>query len=516
MKKVLLYILLITIVFTGALAPVHQAEAFVFLPFLAVAAGTGAIAWIFSDPILSGATSVASWILELIQTLAATLVAVAQFLLDFVIDKTIINSNLGSIEAINIGWTITRDLVNMFFIFILLYIAIATILNFGNYKKILVTLVIVALVVNFSLFATKIIIDASNVIAIGFYNEMRLGSISLSGKLAGEGLKIQKVYEVEEDDKIDKNNVTKIQYLFMSIIFLVVTAWVLLNATFLLVGRFVAFIFLMILSPLAFVSFILPGLKSKIFDKWWSTLINQAIVAPVFFFLFFIIVKIIEQDPFSYTVAEDLTGTSILFNFVVLTGLMWAALKVTRNVSGEIGASATGWGKKVGGFIAGGAVVGLARKHVVGRAARGITESAKMREFGRKNPFMGRMATAGLDKVGGAKYGKYMKEQTGKRISYGARVAKTEEEKAQYATSLTTQSKLGKITQRITNEDTINREAAKKISKGETGKEATLDDIRELLKKGGSTTDSPKSSPEKESPKIDTETSFSSAIKGKK
>jgi len=68
------------------------------------------------------------------------------------------------------AWEAVRDVANMAFIFVLLYIAIATILNLGDYKKLLVNLVIVALVINFSAFFTKIIIDASNIVALGFYN----------------------------------------------------------------------------------------------------------------------------------------------------------------------------------------------------------------------------------------------------------------------------------------------------------------------------------------------------------
>src|SRR3989344_9659875 len=72
------------------------------------------------------------------------------------------------------AWGAVRDIANIFFIIALLYIAIKTILNLGNSnsKKLLTYVIIVALVINFSLFFTKVVIDASNVIAKIFYHQI--------------------------------------------------------------------------------------------------------------------------------------------------------------------------------------------------------------------------------------------------------------------------------------------------------------------------------------------------------
>ena len=72
------------------------------------------------------------------------------------------------------GWTMVRDLFNLIFIFILLYAAIATILQYGNMdiKKILPGLIVAALLVNFSLMISKVVIDASHVFAWEFYNQI--------------------------------------------------------------------------------------------------------------------------------------------------------------------------------------------------------------------------------------------------------------------------------------------------------------------------------------------------------
>src|SRR3989338_1077359 len=59
------------------------------------------------------------------------------------------------------AWTVVRDLSNIFFILILLYISIKTILGLGGHevKKMIFHVIIMALLINFSMFFTKVVID---------------------------------------------------------------------------------------------------------------------------------------------------------------------------------------------------------------------------------------------------------------------------------------------------------------------------------------------------------------------
>ena len=74
------------------------------------------------------------------------------------------------------AWVVVRDLSNIFFIFILLYIAFQTILGLGGHgggpKKMIAQVIIMALLINFSMFFTKVIIDSSNILALIFYNKI--------------------------------------------------------------------------------------------------------------------------------------------------------------------------------------------------------------------------------------------------------------------------------------------------------------------------------------------------------
>ncbi len=76
-------------------------------------------------------------------------------------------------EFIGKLWEIVRDLSNLFFILVLLYIAIRLILGLGGEtKKMIAHVIIMALLINFSMFFTKVVIDTSNVLALIFYNKI--------------------------------------------------------------------------------------------------------------------------------------------------------------------------------------------------------------------------------------------------------------------------------------------------------------------------------------------------------
>ena len=67
-------------------------------------------------------------------------------------------------EVVKMGWKITRDLTNMFFVLILLVIAFATILRIETYgmKSLLPKLIIVALLINFSLVLAGVVFPSTN------------------------------------------------------------------------------------------------------------------------------------------------------------------------------------------------------------------------------------------------------------------------------------------------------------------------------------------------------------------
>ncbi len=119
------------------------------------------------------------WIFYLIPTFLLTISA--RFF-DFIIALTLSSALYTQADFINNAWAVVRDLSNIFFILILLYIAIKMILGLGGseVKKMIARVIIVALLINFSMFFTKIVIDSSNILALVFYNKINVTTVSAS------------------------------------------------------------------------------------------------------------------------------------------------------------------------------------------------------------------------------------------------------------------------------------------------------------------------------------------------
>ncbi len=113
----------------------------------------------------------------IIYGIPAFLLAVSGYFFNAVV-SLVLSSNLYSSDFISESWTIVRDLSNVFFILVLLYIAIQTILGIGGGghgggpKKMIAQVIIMALLINFSMFFTKVVIDSGNILALVFYNKL--------------------------------------------------------------------------------------------------------------------------------------------------------------------------------------------------------------------------------------------------------------------------------------------------------------------------------------------------------
>ncbi len=104
---------------------------------------------------------------------AAIMGKILDFFLGFTIDSNTYDGGTTG-DAIRKGWVIVRDIANIFFIVFLIYAAIATIFNYAkvSYKTIVGAVIINAILINFSLFAVKFVVDISNIAAHVFYNQI--------------------------------------------------------------------------------------------------------------------------------------------------------------------------------------------------------------------------------------------------------------------------------------------------------------------------------------------------------
>ncbi len=413
LKKIISALFILILVF----APLHQAQAiFWFLPLVGSGAALtlfdyltkGAVSGAFGGPTLA----ILSWIINFLKSIVSTVMTLAGTLFDYALQLSV-SFNYGNIQAVEIAWAALRDICNILFIFLLLYIGIQTILGSASREMVqkLIYIVLVALVINFSLFATKVVVDTSNVVMLGIYNQVAQAAGDDKASLSFTFLHALKLTDDEARknqnmQNLDKGNLIVVD--IMSIALFAIVTWIFLQAAFLLIGRVVAFILLMIFSPLAFIGMVIPNstFKKHTTDWWQELLYSQAIFGPVFLFLFLVTLKFATDPRFSLQLLSTDHGIDVsgLINFAIVIGLAYMSLKIAKQLSGGFGASVLSWGNSATGFLTGqagrglaGAVGGLGRV-TFGKKAYEAINNDRFKNFATKNRF-GQLLYTGTEKA---------------------------------------------------------------------------------------------------------------------
>lgn len=258
-------------------------------------------------------------------------------------------STLADSDSIKVGWKTLRDVANLFFIFILLYAAIGMILQLPsvNGKRILVSVIVVALLINFSAFFTRLVIDSSNVAANQFYNAVSKSETARIG--VGEGQRTITGISATFMNALPIHSVlagapgrtiiNAVGISFGAVIMMLVAIFIFLAAAILFVVRTVTLLFLIILSPLAFLMYAFPNQKG-LFDKWLDTLLKQAFFAPLYLLMVWVTIKFLKGGALQAILAQE--GSSpvlITLNFLIAIGFMFGALIIAKSL-GAKGASA--------------------------------------------------------------------------------------------------------------------------------------------------------------------------------
>lgn len=310
------------------------------------------------------------------------------------------------------GWEILRDISNIFFIISLLIIAIkiALDLNASNSKRLIVMVVLMAFLINFSLFTTKVVIDATNILAGIFYNNLtpvnKNGQVvSQSGSEKSISIGLIKGYNPQEiitkseyylnDEDNATANSTRGRFIFVTLFLISITlytAYLFFMVAVLFVSRVVSLWLSMVFSPVAFMSYILP-FKIPGFgaDEWWDDLLKNAFLAPIFLFFLYIIYLFVNEMAALLTYPQannaDFIG-KILSNvvpFAFILMLLMKAKELTIDYSGKLGKSiSASLGKVVGtvGTLAGGAIGGLAMGGIAALGTRTLGSVAANRLTG--------------------------------------------------------------------------------------------------------------------------------------
>src|SRR3990167_2417660 len=366
------------------------------------------------------------------------LTGLAGIILNAVIYYTIVDiaNNYSRITTINEAWSVIRDLANMSFIFVLLYAAIKTILGTGSdTKNLIVKIIVVAILINFSLFFTKVVIDASNVLAIAFYDAIVPGAFDDIGVInlvtqTGishafmQNLNLQSLYEVGENgNRIGPASIVTLG--IMCSIMLLIAAFIFFAVALMFIIRYVILILVLILSPLAFIAFVLPQLE-KYKAQWIDALVGQAFFAPIYFMLTWVTLHVLGGITSAFGATDNpraalsgiafidsaITGTNeafgLLINFIVVIVFLVASLILAKELANKVPGGVnklTGWATGVAGGASFG-LAGRAGRYTLGAATEMAKESKayKRLEAASPNSRLARLTLAAADKTSRASF----------------------------------------------------------------------------------------------------------------
>ena len=244
-------------------------------------------------------TSLGNTIGNIILNLASVITYTGGMILQLSIESLILGMGKmmqgGLGVTVNQAWTTIRDVANLAFIFGFIYTGLKTILDYDSAetKRVIASIIMGALLINFSLFFTKVIIDASNYLAVEINQTMLSGKGTISAQIA-DIMGIQTWYNpMPADTLAGLTSGGNIAFFIMGAIFLIVAGFVLAAGGVLIIVRFVVLIFIMVFSPILFAATVFPQTKHYA-DDLWKKLLSNAFFAPAYLFLLLVSIKLIK------------------------------------------------------------------------------------------------------------------------------------------------------------------------------------------------------------------------------
>lgn len=317
-------------------------------------------------------------------------VAVGGGIFDYAINNFVVNFGVQyqSVDrTVTSLWITVRDLFNLTFIFGLVYIGFRMILfsEDNNARRWLINLIIAALLVNFSLFMTKFVVDVSNIAATQIINLGIAENIIKHDPVKNElritnslmtTMKLTTNYSVGGvDTGVKEGNVPEGANVFGYIVgtaFLFgVAGFVFMAGGVMLLLRAFMLILFIILSPFMFIGLVFPNFMGEA-QKMIQSFLKRAFFAPIYFALLFISLSLIDgyQTFFaganlgSALNAKAQTGggdvvpesfASSFVSFFLICFFLVSALIIAQRLGVTGAATAMKYGKQLGRAALGGA-----------------------------------------------------------------------------------------------------------------------------------------------------------------
>ena len=278
------------------------------------------------------------------------LVLISAKIFDSVIDRKFFDEVVRNNHSIYIAWAMVRDFLNLFFMLTLLFSAFSTIFQVEKYhlKKIIILLVVMALLVNFSYPITLFVIDFSNSAMYFLTNLIPHSTVNpsqsaLIAKMSDMGMLTKAIME-----KAD------ISALILSIIFQFILFVTLFAFAINLLIRILAFAILLVFAPAGFALSFFPS-TSNISGSWWDNLIKYAVMGPLMIFFLLLAGLMFNAtggQQFDLPTRVNDVGfvvSSLLFTVPIV--FLWMGLIASQKFGGEASSTAMGVAKQTGNWV---------------------------------------------------------------------------------------------------------------------------------------------------------------------
>ncbi|WKZ28949.1 MAG: hypothetical protein QY323_05495 [Patescibacteria group bacterium] len=297
--------------------------------------------------------------------------------------------------AVQVGWVVTRDLANMFFIVFLMIIAFSTVIGYSkyHYEQTLKKLLIMAVVINFSKTIVGLMIDVSQVVMLSFVNGFRAAA---AGNFMN-AFQINKLLRLA--DGVSDYNFGLVLAMMLAFILAAIAVCVVLVMLVMLVFRVIMLWVLIILSPIAFLTAAFP-LSGNYYAQWWAELKKYLVGGPVIAFFLWLALATAQATGGNLSSAQEGWGvqstassqevqgqaarlelnrpqipseagrTDTILSMVIVTCIMFAGLKFASDPA--IGGMAAGFAGKVRSKA-----VSALRAGTVGVAGYGLKRAAE-------------------------------------------------------------------------------------------------------------------------------------------
>ncbi|MFA6017978.1 MAG: hypothetical protein WCT28_01305 [Patescibacteria group bacterium] len=228
----------------------------------------------------------------IIQNITAALGLVTLRIIELIVIPVLGYNGFYNSNITNLGWSLVRDVVNMFVVVVLLVIAIMTILGISkaNWAQQLPRLFIAIVLVNFSKLICGFLIDVSQVIMFTFVNAIVSIAAGNFASMLGLSTFGQFGSDFLEEQNAAGDGVQSFMFLgaayFQFVIYLAILAVMFLLAI-AFIWRIVILWILIIMSPLAFfmigIKDIFPKANSS-YSEWWGKFGSALMFGPMMTF----------------------------------------------------------------------------------------------------------------------------------------------------------------------------------------------------------------------------------------